>query len=70
MAFLSPVPGQEYSVKYVNMVTGWLHQPFYIGGHSKGGKSGSLQCHEMRPFVQKRIQKIYSWMGLDSGRKC
>ena len=37
MAFLSPVPGQEYSVKYVNMVTGWLHQPFYIGGHSKGG---------------------------------
>ena len=27
MAFLSPVPGQEYSVKYVNMVTGWLHQP-------------------------------------------
>ena len=33
MAFLNPVPGQEYSVKYVNMVTGWLHQPFYIGGH-------------------------------------
>ena len=28
MALLNPVPGQEYSVKYVNMVTGWLHQPF------------------------------------------
>ena len=63
MAFLSPVPGQEYSVKYVNMVTGWLHQPFYIGGHSKGGNLAVYSAMKCAPFVQKRIQKIYSLDG-------
>ena len=63
MAFLSPVPGQEYSVKYVNMVTGWLHQPFYIGGHSKGGNLAVYSGMKCAPFVQKRIQKIYSLDG-------
>ena len=62
-AFLSPVPGQEYSVKYVNMVTGWLHQPFYIGGHSKGGNLAVYSAMKCAPFVQKRIQKIYSLDG-------
>ena len=60
MAFLNPVPGQEYSVKYVNMVTGWLHQPFYIGGHSKGGNLAVYSAMKCAPFVRKRIQKIYS----------
>ena len=63
MAFLNPVPGQEYSVKYVNMVTGWLHQPFYIGGHSKGGNLAVYSAMKCAPFVQKRIQKIYSLDG-------
>lgn len=63
MAFLDPVPGQEYSVKYVNMVTGWLHQPFFIGGHSKGGNFAVYSAMKCAPFVQKRIQKIYSLDG-------
>ena len=63
MAFLNPVPGQEYSVKYVNMVTGWLHQPFYIGGHSKGGNLAVYSAMKCAPFVRKRIQKIYSLDG-------
>ncbi len=37
MAFLSPVPGQALSVKYLNVVTERFHNPFYVGGHSKGG---------------------------------
>ena len=57
------MPGQEYSVKYVNMVTGWLHQPFYIGGHSKGGNLAVYSAMKCAPFVQKRIQKIYSLDG-------
>ena len=63
MAFLNPVPGQEYSVKYVNMVTGWLHQPFYIGGHSEGGNLAVYSAMKCAPFVRKRIQKIYSLDG-------
>lgn len=63
MAFLNPVPGQEYSVKYVNMVTGWLHHPFYLGGHSKGGNLAVYSAMKCAPFVQKRIQKIYSMDG-------
>ena len=46
MAFLNPVPGQEYSVKYVNMVTGCcislLHRRTF-----QGRQPGGVQCHEM-----------------------
>ena len=58
MAFLSPVPGQEYSVKYVNMVTGWLHQPFYIGGHSKGGNLAVWAGVFCPTAVQRRIAAV------------
>ena len=63
MAFLNPVPGQEYSVKYVNMVTGWLHQPFYIGGHSKGGNVAVYAAMKCTEPVKERILKIYSMDG-------
>ena len=36
MAFLSPVPGQAYSVEYLNTVASRILCPFYVGGHSKG----------------------------------
>ena len=63
MAFLSPVPGQEYSVKYVNMVTGWLHQPFYIGGHSKGGNLAVYAAMNAPEPVQRRVTAVYSLDG-------
>lgn len=63
MAFLSPVPGQAYSVKYLNMVTGKLHNPFYVGGHSKGGNLAVYSAMNCTPEVQERIQKIYSMDG-------
>lgn len=63
MAFLSPVPGQAYSVKYLNMVTGRLHNPFYIGGHSKGGNLAVYSAMKCAPQVQERILKIYSMDG-------
>ncbi len=63
MAFLSPVPGQTYSVKYLNMVTGKLHNPFYVGGHSKGGNLAVYSAMNCAPAVQERIQKIYSMDG-------
>ncbi|MDE5802525.1 MAG: DUF2974 domain-containing protein [Lachnospiraceae bacterium] len=63
MAFQSPVPGQAYAVKYLNMVTGKLHNRFYLGGHSKGGNLAvyaALNCSEQ---VRERIVKIYSMDG-------
>lgn len=63
MAFLSPVPGQEYSVKYLNMVTGKLSNPFFVGGHSKGGNFAIYGAMNCASYVQERIQKIYSMDG-------
>jgi len=63
MGFLSPVPGQAYSVKYLNMVTAKLHKPFYIGGHSKGGNLAIYSAMNCRPKIQERIIKIYNMDG-------
>lgn len=59
MAFLSPVPGQSYSVKYLNMVRGKLRRPFYIGGHSKGGNLAIYAAMNCAPSVQEQIVKVY-----------
>lgn len=63
MAFLDPIPGQEYSVKYLNMVVGKLHQPFYIGGHSKGGNLAVYAAMNCPKAVQERIIKVYNMDG-------
>lgn len=63
MAFQSPVPGQVYAVKYLNMVTGRLHQDFYIGGHSKGGNLAVYAAMNCIKPVRDRIIKIYSMDG-------
>lgn len=63
MAFLSPVPGQTYSVKYLNTVAGRLRRPFYVGGHSKGGNLAVYGAMNCLPEVQDRILKIYSMDG-------
>lgn len=63
MAFLSPVPGQAYSVKYLNAVAARMYSPFYVGGHSKGGNLAIYSAMNCRPEVQDRILKIYSMDG-------
>lgn len=63
MALLSPVPAQEYSVKYLNMVTRRFRRPFYVGGHSKGGNLAVYSAMNCAPDVQDRIIKIYSLDG-------
>lgn len=63
MAFLSPVPGQEYSVKYLNEVASRIKRPFYVGGHSKGGNLAVYSAMNCRPEVQERIIKVYSMDG-------
>ena len=63
MAYLSPVPGQDYSVKYLNMVTRRFRRPFYVGGHSKGGNLAVYSAMNCAPDIQDRIIKVYSMDG-------
>lgn len=63
MAFQVPIPAQEYSLKYLNMVLGKLHQPFYIGGHSKGGNLAVYAAMNASKTVQERIIKVYNMDG-------
>lgn len=63
MAFLSPVPGQELSVKYLNMVTKRFPNRFYVGGHSKGGNLAVYSAMSCPPRVQERIIRVYSLDG-------
>lgn len=63
MAFLSQVPGQAFSVKYLNMVTARFPNDFYVGGHSKGGNLAVYSAMNCVPYVQSRILKVYSMDG-------
>lgn len=63
MGFLSPVPSQELSVKYLNVVTQRFHCPFYVGGHSKGGNLAVYSAMNCIPKVQERIRRVYNMDG-------
>lgn len=63
MAFLDPVPGQSYAVKYLNMVAGKLHNPIILGGHSKGGNLAVYSAMKCVPRVREHIRKVYSMDG-------
>jgi hypothetical protein len=64
MAYISPVPSQEESVKYVNAVA--RRNPFTrvrIGGHSKGGNLAVYASIKCEPAVQKRIISVFNHDG-------
>lgn len=63
MAFQSPVPGQAYAVKYLNMVMGRLPNRFYLGGHSKGGNLAVYAAMNCPEAEQERIIRIYNMDG-------
>lgn len=63
MAFRSPVPGQRYSVEYLNAVADRMLSPFYVGGHSKGGNFAIYSAMNCRPEVQERILHVFSMDG-------
>lgn len=63
MAFSAPVPGQEYSVRYLNEVAKRLHCPFYVGGHSKGGNLAVYSAMKCFANVRERIIRVYCMDG-------
>lgn len=63
MAFLNPVPGQAYSIKYLNMVMNKLKCRFYMGGHSKGGNLAVYAAMNAPETVKEKLIKVYSMDG-------
>lgn len=63
MAFSSPIPGQEYGVRYLDTVARKLHKPFYLGGHSKGGNLAVYSAMKCASELKERIIRIYSMDG-------
>lgn len=63
MSFLAEIPAQSYSVKYLNIVTGFLNKKFYVGGHSKGGNLAIYAAMNCSDVVRERIIKVYSMDG-------
>ncbi len=63
MAFLSPIPGQTYSVEYLNTVLDRRDGSLIVGGHSKGGNLAVYSAMNCRRAEQGRIRRIYSMDG-------
>lgn len=63
LAFSVPVPGQLYSVQYMNEVAGKFSKEFYTGGHSKGGNFAVYAAMNCRSQIRDRIVKIFSHDG-------
>ena len=63
MAFRYPVPGQALAAKYLNTVLQRFPQPFYVGGHSKGGNFAVYSAMYCAAEARRRILKIYNMDG-------
>ena len=65
MAFISPVPSQEESVKYLNAAAGRLPRAMKlrVGGHSKGGNLAVYSSVKCKPAVRRRIINVFNHDG-------
>ncbi len=60
MSFLTPVPAQEESVRYLEEAALAYPQALRIGGHSKGGNLAVFAASFCQPHLQDWILDIYS----------
>lgn len=60
LSFISPVPAQTASVRYLSDVAGQTVGPIRVGGHSKGGNLAIYAASQCSQAIQDRIEAIYS----------
>lgn len=61
MSFLSPVPGQEEAVRYLERIARrYPAARLLVGGHSKGGNFAAYAGIHARERVQERILAVYN----------
>lgn len=63
MAFKKPVPGQYLAKWYLNQVGELISTDFMICGHSKGGNLAVYSSMNVKPQIQDKIKRIYSFDG-------
>ena len=60
LSFISPVPAQTASVRYLTDVAGQTAGPLRIGGHSKGGNLAIYAASQCSQHIQDRVVAVYS----------
>ena len=60
MSFMQVVPAQLMAVDYIRSLHAELWQPFYLGGHSKGGNLAVFAAARSSPAIQQRILAVYN----------
>ncbi len=63
LAFSEPVPGQLYSVPYLEQAAETIDGRFFVGGHSKGGNLAVYAAMHCDVAVRERIERIYDHDG-------
>lgn len=63
LAFSEPVPAQLMSVAYLNQTAKQIKEPFFVGGHSKGGNLAVYASMNCQKKIQSRIKAIFSHDG-------
>lgn len=60
LSFISPVPAQTASARYLTGVAGQTAGPLRIGGHSKGGNLAIYAASQCSQHIQDRVVAVYS----------
>lgn len=60
MIYKFPVPAQAMAIKYINRVVKRNDKNLFVGGHSKGGNLAMSACMYARPFIKRRLKKVYN----------
>ena len=63
LTVMDEIPAQRDAVEYLTWAASVYPGKIAVGGHSKGGNLAVYSAMKCAPFVQKRIQKIYSLDG-------
>lgn len=59
LSFMDEVPGQNYSVMYLEEAASRIKGDFYVGGHSKGGHLAIYSSMHSPEQLQNRLINIY-----------
>ncbi len=63
MAYMDKVPAQKEALEYLKEECSKFSDPFYIGGHSKGGNMAAFAAIYMPESLNNRLIKAYSFDG-------
>ena len=60
MSYEFLVPAQKCAIEYLNKNIKLFDRNIIVGGHSKGGNLALVSAMYCKPFIRKKIKKIYS----------